>query len=78
MLYIKVPASTSNLGPGFDSIGMAVNIYLELEVEESENWEIQHLGDVLSELDDNDDHYIRKMCRLFMQQFNLEEKSLKL
>ncbi|QCT74741.1 homoserine kinase [Macrococcoides canis] len=78
MLYIKVPASTSNLGPGFDSIGMAVNIYLELEVEESEHWEIQHLGDVLSELTDDEDHYIRKMCHQFMQQFNLEEKAFKI
>ncbi|UBH23349.1 homoserine kinase [Macrococcus armenti] len=78
MLYIKVPASTSNLGPGFDSIGMAVNIYLELEVEESNEWDIQHLGDVLSELSNDENHYIRKMCEHFMTHFNLESKAFKI
>lgn len=27
---VKIPASTANLGPGFDSIGMALNRYLKL------------------------------------------------
>lgn len=40
MLIIKVPASTANLGPGFDSIGMALNLYLTLEVEASEQWQV--------------------------------------
>lgn len=30
---INIPASTANLGPGFDSIGLALNRYLRLEVE---------------------------------------------
>jgi homoserine kinase len=30
---IRVPASTSNLGPGFDSHGLALKLYLTLEVE---------------------------------------------
>ncbi|MED4533857.1 homoserine kinase [Metabacillus fastidiosus] len=33
MLKIKVPGSTANLGPGFDSIGLALGKYLTLEVE---------------------------------------------
>lgn len=36
--YMKVPGSTANLGPGFDSIGMAVSRYLELKVEPAEEW----------------------------------------
>ncbi|GAB2544087.1 homoserine kinase [Gracilibacillus alcaliphilus] len=35
---IKVPSSTSNLGAGFDSIGLALNLYLELHVTEAEEW----------------------------------------
>ena len=31
-MIIKTPASTANLGPGFDSLGMAVSLYLEVEV----------------------------------------------
>lgn len=30
---IRVPASTSNLGPGFDSHGLALSLYLTLDVE---------------------------------------------
>lgn len=37
---IQVPASTANLGPGFDSIGLALNLYLTLDVEPAEEWEL--------------------------------------
>ncbi|MDD5627762.1 MAG: homoserine kinase [Elusimicrobia bacterium] len=30
---VRVPASTSNIGPGFDCLGMALGLYNELEVE---------------------------------------------
>ncbi|WP_249871461.1 homoserine kinase [Oceanobacillus saliphilus] len=36
---ISVPASSANIGPGFDSMGLAVNLYLTLEVTESDEWE---------------------------------------
>jgi len=35
---IRVPASTANLGPGFDSVGMALNRYLTLHVKSSDQW----------------------------------------
>jgi len=42
-MRIRVPATSSNLGCGFDSVGFAVNLYLELEVlESSDQWEITH------------------------------------
>lgn len=33
MITVKVPASTSNLGPGFDCLGLALRLYLEVDVE---------------------------------------------
>lgn len=36
---ITVPASSGNVGPGFDSMGLAVNLYLTLEVTPQEEWE---------------------------------------
>lgn len=36
---IRVPASSANIGPGFDSIGLAVDLYLTLEVTEQADWE---------------------------------------
>jgi homoserine kinase len=40
MFVIKVPGSSANLGPGFDSIGIAVNRYLTITAEKSDAWEV--------------------------------------
>ena len=47
---IKVPATSANLGPGFDSIGIAVSLYLTIEViGTAEKWHVFHdLGHGLS------------------------------
>lgn len=47
-MKITVPATSANLGPGFDSVGLAVSKYLTIDVlEESSDWEIRHdLGDI--------------------------------
>ena len=44
-LYLKIPASTANLGVGFDSIGMALNkfLYLDVKVSESNVWTFNHI-----------------------------------
>lgn len=43
-MIIKVPASTANLGPGFDSLGMAVSLYLEVEVLNiSDRFQVDHV-----------------------------------
>ncbi|HDR4571552.1 homoserine kinase [Bacillus cytotoxicus] len=40
---IRVPASTANIGPGFDSVGMALSLYLEVIVkEEVPHWYVIH------------------------------------
>lgn len=42
-MIIKVPATSANLGPGFDSVGIAVTKYLEIEVlEERDDWYVEH------------------------------------
>ncbi|MBP2623125.1 homoserine kinase [Streptococcus oricebi] len=42
-MKIIVPATSANIGPGFDSVGVAVSKYLTIEVlEEREAWLIEH------------------------------------
>ncbi|MDO4666987.1 MAG: homoserine kinase [Streptococcus sp.] len=42
-MKIVVPATSANIGPGFDSVGVAVSKYLEIEVlEETTEWVIEH------------------------------------
>lgn len=33
MFTIRVPATSANLGPGFDTLGMALDLYLDIEIE---------------------------------------------
>lgn len=43
MLSISVPATSANLGPGFDSIGIALDMQLTLQVlQPSDHWQIDH------------------------------------
>ena len=34
-MIVRVPASSANLGPGFDTLGLALSLYLDLTVEDS-------------------------------------------
>jgi len=46
MIKIRVPATTANLGPGFDCLGMALKLYLNLEIEETgEGLTIEYQGE---------------------------------
>ncbi|MBO8172565.1 MAG: homoserine kinase [Bacillaceae bacterium] len=43
-VYVRVPASTANLGSGFDSIGMAFQLYTTIKMRVAEQTVIQHRG----------------------------------
>ena len=38
---MRVPASTANLGPGYDALAAALGVYLELEVEETGSFAVE-------------------------------------
>jgi homoserine kinase len=63
MLIIKVPASTANLGPGFDSIGMALNLYLTLEVELADKWEVIPLSEEMAIFPKDDQNFIIQIAK---------------
>lgn len=63
MLIIKVPASTANLGPGFDSIGMALNLYLTLEVEKADQWEVIPLSEEMASFPKDDQNFIIQIAK---------------
>jgi homoserine kinase len=41
MVRVRVPASSANLGPGFDVLAAALGLYMELEVEETGRFEVR-------------------------------------
>ncbi|MEH7108749.1 homoserine kinase [Bacillus sp. JJ1764] len=66
---IKVPASTANLGPGFDSIGMALNLYLTLEVEKSDHWFFTSDSNELKDLPTDEQHFIAQVAIQIAKKF---------
>jgi len=43
-VIVRVPASSANLGPGFDALGLALGIYLECRSEKADSLHIQVRG----------------------------------
>jgi homoserine kinase len=60
---IKVPASTANLGPGFDSVGLALSLYLTLDVEQSVKWEFTSSSPFLEGLPTDESHFIYRIAK---------------
>jgi len=62
MIRISVPCSTSNLGPGFDSLGLALSLSLDVELRPSEARVVTRHGDELfSAVTDADDLFLRAL-----------------
>jgi homoserine kinase len=43
-LYLRLPATSANLGPGFDTLAIALNRYLEITAREAEEFSIDATG----------------------------------
>lgn len=63
LFSIRVPASTANLGPGFDSVGMALNRYLTLHVQKSSQWFFHSASANLEGIPSDEDNLIYKIAK---------------
>ena len=59
MIEIKVPATTANLGPGYDAMGMALNLYNTFRFSEGER-------------NYSNDNLIHRSFKYFYDKYNLE------
>lgn len=62
MLKITVPGSTANLGPGFDSIGLALGKYLTLEIKKADQLLFVPMTEHVMDLPTNEDNLIAKVA----------------
>ncbi len=67
MITIKVPATSANLGPGFDCLGLAVSMYNTVEVEPSKTLKIEIIGEGYDSIPKNGSNLIFKAYRRTMQ-----------
>lgn len=78
MFTLKTPASSANLGPGFDSAGVAVNKYLTLHVTKQEKWEIIHDSPLLPSFINVEDHFIYKVATDVAAQYDKQLPACKI
>jgi len=51
MVKVRIPATTANMGPGYDVLGMALNLYNDIAVEEREGETLVYNDGELSDCD---------------------------
>ncbi|MFB1080965.1 homoserine kinase [Jeotgalibacillus sp. JSM ZJ347] len=57
---VKTPASTANLGPGFDSIGLALPVIQSIHVESHSAWKVSYKGKEFQHLPTDETNLILK------------------
>jgi homoserine kinase len=79
-VVVKVPATTANLGPGFDTLGLALSFYDELEVEavDSNEISIKVLGEGEGEVPEDESNLIVKSLLQVFAELRLPVPGLKL
>lgn len=75
-MRVRVPASSANLGPGFDALALALNLYVEVSLEPHDEIVLSAEG-YGSELDDVETHLGVRVAKelLGMEGFRLHVKS---
>lgn len=58
MIKIRIPATSANLGAGFDALGLALSFYNYVEMEESDRVEISSADDVAVPTDESNLIYV--------------------
>ncbi|MBP3038639.1 homoserine kinase [Bacillaceae bacterium Marseille-Q3522] len=67
---IEVPASSANLGPCFDSAGIAVNLYLTLEVQRSEDFQVIPLSEELNAFPGDETNFVIEIAKQTAEKFS--------
>ncbi|WP_019412869.1 homoserine kinase [Paenisporosarcina sp. TG20] len=75
---VIVPASTANLGPGFDSIGLALNLHMSIDISPASEWAVEYSNKEYQHLSSNSDNLIVSTAQVVAGQFNLELPTSKL
>lgn len=61
---VKVPASTANLGPGFDTLGMALSLYAWIEMEEAAETVFHLYGDEMAGIPRDKSNLLYKVAQM--------------
>lgn len=70
---VSVPASTSNLGPGFDALGLALTLYNNFIVEPSESYSVEIEGEGKETLPKDEKNLFLRAYRSTMEYLGLKQ-----
>lgn len=62
-VHVRVPASTANLGPGFDALGLALALHNEIEAQESDRVALAIEGEGADQLAPNERNVVVRAVR---------------
>ncbi|KAL3940389.1 MAG: hypothetical protein SGBAC_005065 [Bacillariaceae sp.] len=63
LVTVRVPATSANVGPGYDCLGIAVDLWSEVTVQRSDTFEITAEGEGAAEMPRDDSNYLVVGCR---------------
>ncbi len=78
MFQVKVPATSANLGPGFDCMGLALKLYNYITVEENDELVINLTGDYTNNIPKNKENLLWKSACLLWQKIDRKPHPLKI
>lgn len=78
MVKVKVPATTANLGPGFDTMGMALDLYNTVEMELTDQLEISVFGQGADDIARDETNIVYQAAAIAFTKANFNFKSLKI
>lgn len=79
MVVLKIPATTANLGPGFDTLGMALNMYNHIAmVETGSNLVIEVSGEGADKVPRNSGNLVYRAALKVFQKVRYEPEGLKI
>ncbi|MFC5447239.1 homoserine kinase [Paenibacillus aestuarii] len=73
---VKVPASTANLGPGFDALGMALNLYAYIDMAIADKTTIQLIGDQMNGIPTDKSNLIYTVAQMVFDQAGVSHPEL--
>jgi len=75
---VRVPASTANLGPGFDTLGMSLSLYIWVEMRKSERTLVHFSGGGFEGIPTDKDNLIYKVAQLVFEEAGVDVPELEI
>ncbi|MGH8900764.1 MAG: homoserine kinase [Egibacteraceae bacterium] len=69
---VRVPATSANLGPGFDAFGIALDVYFTVRVESREGRRVVPTGEGADDLSTGDDNLVWRALVRYCRRFNTD------